>query len=373
MNMQGNKTVGPFSTTEVSLPSKATGMSEGRPGLADYDNHGFMTVKVSIKEKTQTRTQLRLPEPSPDYPTTSDQKIHIDPETNHTLDLGDSNDSGATSGYERIQNASAGDQKQIPQEPLPDYPSGSEKEIIPRNFPRALAYNSGIFGSPFCKSTKSTILAIEDDPRYNAQELKQKKKRCGWKFCFYTLWIILFLGISGIVAFTVISKEKTDDVESLTNSFPEKLQGQDEKIRNVNHSIVQAVNTLNGALKSFKIGSQRESGMNFSNVTEKLFNELKGKMIELFKDLKKNLTEYQVDSSTESSQDNRVDGNCINGTVGNCVSSCYNLCDGNYQSCRNCREFVQCANRHLFTNYCNLNLVWDDTRKRCEGTSNTCT
>lgn len=42
--------------------------------------------------------------------------------------------------------------------------------------------------------------------------------------------------------------------------------------------------------------------MNFSNVTEKLFKELKGKMIELFKDLKKNLTEYQVDSSTESSQ-----------------------------------------------------------------------
>ena len=42
--------------------------------------------------------------------------------------------------------------------------------------------------------------------------------------------------------------------------------------------------------------------MNFSNVTEKLFNELKGKMIELFKDLKKNLTEYQVDSSTKSSQ-----------------------------------------------------------------------
>lgn len=74
------------------------------------------------------------------------------------------------------------------------------------------------------------------------------------------------------------------------------------EIRNVNHSIVQAVNTLNGALKSFKIGSQRESGMNFSNVTEKLFKELKGKMIELFKDLKKNLTENQVDSSTESSQ-----------------------------------------------------------------------
>lgn len=74
------------------------------------------------------------------------------------------------------------------------------------------------------------------------------------------------------------------------------------EISNVNQSIVRAVNTLKGALKSLKTGSQRESGMNFSNVTEILFNELKGKMIELFKDLEKNLTEYQVDSSTESNQ-----------------------------------------------------------------------
>ena len=48
------------------------------------------------------------------------------------------------------------------------------------------------------------------------------------KICKYSIWILIFLLISGIVALSTINQQKTDEVESFANAFPELLRGQDE-------------------------------------------------------------------------------------------------------------------------------------------------
>ncbi|XP_046560769.1 proprotein convertase subtilisin/kexin type 5-like isoform X2 [Haliotis rubra] len=56
-----------------------------------------------------------------------------------------------------------------------------------------------------------------------------------------------------------------------------------------------------------------------------------------------------------------------------CVSSCAGVRDGDYQSCIGCQVFASCAHGQLFDNRtCPGNLVWDDFYKRCEGISTTC-
>ena len=68
----------------------------------------------------------------------------------------------------------------------------------------------------------------------------------------------------------------------------------------------------------------------------------------------------------------QVDGICNNVSMGDCVSTCYNICNGDFQFCNTCSGYITCANRNLYIRPCSKNLVWDDTTKTCEATSNTC-
>ncbi|KAK3591080.1 hypothetical protein CHS0354_005477 [Potamilus streckersoni] len=56
-----------------------------------------------------------------------------------------------------------------------------------------------------------------------------------------------------------------------------------------------------------------------------------------------------------------------------CVDSCSGKSDGNYQYCPDCQKYVACSNGYKYIMPCPANLVWDDTKRRCEWTSSTCT
>jgi len=55
-----------------------------------------------------------------------------------------------------------------------------------------------------------------------------------------------------------------------------------------------------------------------------------------------------------------------------CVSDCSGKPDGDYQSCETCNGFVTCSNGKLYNMPCAGGLVWDDSKKDCEYTSETC-
>lgn len=87
---------------------------------------------------------------------------------------------------------------------------------------------------------------------------------------------------------------------------------------------------------------------------------------------------YQYDihfagSGSGSGSGSDSGGHCYNSTSNGCVDQCYNICDGDYQSCWTCKGYVTCANRILWRRNCSdSHLVWDDNTKRCESVSNTC-
>ncbi|XP_062584963.1 thrombospondin-2-like [Saccostrea cucullata] len=55
-----------------------------------------------------------------------------------------------------------------------------------------------------------------------------------------------------------------------------------------------------------------------------------------------------------------------------CVSDCTSKPDGDYQSCTKCEKFAQCQNGTLVEKDCPGGLFWDDSKKRCEFISTTC-
>jgi len=55
-----------------------------------------------------------------------------------------------------------------------------------------------------------------------------------------------------------------------------------------------------------------------------------------------------------------------------CVSDCSDKPDGDYQSCETCNGFVTCSNGLVNKMPCPGGLVWDDSKKDCEYTSETC-
>ncbi|XP_078334725.1 uncharacterized protein LOC111119580 isoform X2 [Crassostrea virginica] len=185
------------------------------------------------------------------------------------------------------------------------------------------------------------------------------------KLCYYIFVIVIFLGISSIVAFSTMNRQKSDEIESLVNAFPEMLQGQDEQITNVNHTVLKTVKTFKNALNSIRF--EVHTFQNESN------EEMMKTMQALFEGMKTELTEY-IDNTLPwgTGQGGQVDGRCKNGTMGECVGDCYNICDGDFQSCNTCTGYITCANRNLYNRPCFGNLVWDDTTKTCEATSNTC-
>lgn len=59
---------------------------------------------------------------------------------------------------------------------------------------------------------------------FSNQRKSCNKKKC----CYYIFVITVLLGISLVVAFSIMNRQKSDEMESLVNAFPEMLQGQDE-------------------------------------------------------------------------------------------------------------------------------------------------
>jgi len=61
-------------------------------------------------------------------------------------------------------------------------------------------------------------------------------------------------------------------------------------------------------------------------------------------------------------------------TNSNCVADCRNRTDGDYQSCLGCHVYATCSNEEIHDNrICPFGLVWDDDRKVCQYTTDTCT
>ena len=55
-----------------------------------------------------------------------------------------------------------------------------------------------------------------------------------------------------------------------------------------------------------------------------------------------------------------------------CIVSCAGLSNGVYQSCNACKGFITCVGFTPYTIQCPLGLVFDDNKKRCGKTSDTC-
>ncbi|XP_046559539.1 uncharacterized protein LOC124268587, partial [Haliotis rubra] len=65
---------------------------------------------------------------------------------------------------------------------------------------------------------------------------------------------------------------------------------------------------------------------------------------------------------------------CLAAAQNPCITSCTGLPDGDYQSCKGCKVFATCWHEKLFDDRpCVGNTVWDDSFKRCELSSATCT
>ena len=55
-----------------------------------------------------------------------------------------------------------------------------------------------------------------------------------------------------------------------------------------------------------------------------------------------------------------------------CIVSCAGLPNGVYQSCNACKGFITCVGFTPYTFQCPLGLVFDDNKKHCGKTSDTC-
>lgn len=200
----------------------------------------------------------------------------------------------------------------------------------------------------------------------------QKHKSCSVKkICKCVVWTAIFLGISFGVALSTFNNVNTSDLEK------QMLQGNDEINKTLARSLKMVDDSLKEAIVSVRNGSQTFSNESSSN-GNKTEASMKKMLLTLFEELKRNITSYwmnQVYSGSGSGSGSGSDsgGQCYNSTTNGCVDQCYNICNGDYQSCRTCKGYVTCANRILWQRNCsNSHLVWDDNTKRCESVSSTC-
>ncbi|XP_065941679.1 uncharacterized protein [Magallana gigas] len=203
----------------------------------------------------------------------------------------------------------------------------------------------------------------------------QKHKGCSLKkICKYIVWTAIFLGISIGVALSTFNNVNTSDLER------QMLKGNDEINKTLARSLKMVDQSLKDAIVSVRNGSQTVSNDSSSNSkkTEVQIREMKTMLLTLFEELNRNITSYWMShvnrgdgSGLGSGSDSG--GQCYNSTTKGCVDQCYNICDGDYQSCATCNGYVTCANRILYPRDCpNRFLVWDDHTKTCESVSNTC-
>lgn len=203
----------------------------------------------------------------------------------------------------------------------------------------------------------------------------QKHKGCSIKkICKCVVWTAIFLGISFGVALSTLNNVNTSDLER------QMLQGNDEINKTLARSLKMVDNSLKEVIVSARNGSQTVSNesSSHSNKTEAQIRDMKTMLLTLFEELERNITSYwnsQVKRGGGSGLGSGTDseGHCYNSTTNGCVDQCYNICDGDYQSCWTCKGYITCANRILHQRNCSdSHLVWDDHTKRCESVSNTC-
>ncbi|XP_062575468.1 uncharacterized protein LOC134237373 [Saccostrea cucullata] len=178
--------------------------------------------------------------------------------------------------------------------------------------------------------------------------------------------ISLSLSKESQISFRVMT-DMVEDLSSQTNSSMNEIGNMVDALSNEiqisSSNITNTMETLSNDTKtsSIELKNMLKEQSNQSNTF------LEDKMKELLKDLKDELT-----ALIES----RIGGGCINNslnvTTGECQESCLRVPDGNYQSCDTCHGYVTCANNYYFTMNCPETLKWDDNKKSCERTSETC-
>nr|XP_022313855.1 uncharacterized protein LOC111118599 [Crassostrea virginica] len=207
------------------------------------------------------------------------------------LNLGNSKQSNASSGsFASVspvnQGASQGNPNQL-------------------NFTGAAAYYPGYLRKPCSPSKPPQLPPARIPVHVPIGDQKLKQKRCAKKkLCYYIFVIVIFLGISLTVAFSTMNRQKSDEMESLVNAFPGKLQGQDEQLTNINHTVLKTVTTFENALRfevdKFQIDSHDEMLETMKNMSKDLNTELTEKITETKKNMSDDLKTELADKMTET-------------------------------------------------------------------------
>eukprot|EP00105_Crassostrea_gigas_P036412 XP_019920560.1 PREDICTED: uncharacterized protein LOC105322990 isoform X2 [Crassostrea gigas] len=210
------------------------------------------------------------------------------------------------------------------------------------------------------KSHPTPSSSLTDDiSRYSGdtdEYMPKSKKHCSMKrICKYILWILIFLGISAVVAMLSVNNQNSKANQSV-NSM--EAQTGNNEINKTLTSVLEKLDSIKKSIESMK--TLPEENNTYVNATNNM--------------------PYQTSqgySSTRSGPDSG--GPCQKNTTRGCVEfkKCYLMCDGDYQACGPCTAYVTCANRHGWERNCTNDdhdhiLFWNDIRKRCDTTSDTC-
>uniref|UniRef100_A0A8W8NLC8 Uncharacterized protein n=1 Tax=Magallana gigas TaxID=29159 RepID=A0A8W8NLC8_MAGGI len=202
----------------------------------------------------------------------------------------------------------------------------------------------------------SSSCQTDDTSKYSGdtEDYKPKsKKSCSMKkICKYILLILIFLGISAVIAMSTVYYQDSQTIHS--NSMEAQRVGNND-INKTHTSVLEKLDSIKKSIESIKIFS--EDTNTYVNSTNNLPNQT---------------------SPGYSNGGSGTGVQCLNSTnnVNNvCVNSCVQMCDMDYQSCETCEGYVTCSNEKLDIRICSktsLILYWDDILKACEHKSSTC-
>lgn len=199
----------------------------------------------------------------------------------------------------------------------------------------------------------------DDTSRYtgDTEDYKPKsKKLCSMKkICKYILWILIFLGISAVVAMLTVNYQNSQ-ANQITNSMEAQTDGNNE-INKTLSSVLDKFDSIKKSIESIK------------TLVEETNNKVNSK-----NDFTNQRSQgYSSGGSVSDSSDSG--GKCKYTTNDGCVKDCRLMCNGDYQSCDTCEGYVSCDSGYLTKRDCtntNIVLFWDDKLKACEFKSKTC-
>uniref|UniRef100_K1P7T1 Mutator-like transposase domain-containing protein n=1 Tax=Magallana gigas TaxID=29159 RepID=K1P7T1_MAGGI len=188
-------------------------------------------------------------------------------------------------------------------------------------------YKPSVTTKQLSHPTPSSSLT-DDISRYSGdtdEYMPKSKKHCSMKrICKYILWILIFLGISAVVAMLSVNNQNSKANQSV-NSM--EAQTGNNEINKTLTSVLEKLDSIKKSIESMK--TLPEENNTYVNATNNM--------------------PYQTSqgySSTRSGPDSG--GPCQKNTTRGCVEfkKCYLMCDGDYQACGPCTAYVTCANRH---------------------------